>query len=429
MWHKSLGALIVIMASGKSFGLDLRSAVKIGFENSPQVAIARSASEESRWRKVEAFSTYLPSLTAGATYLSDYRYAYTDIAFGGQAVSIPNIIPTTTYTLSAQYTLFEGFGGTNRFRAARSLEKSANEALTWAEFELENHISQQFYRAIAAKSLQDVAEQNVKTLEDHLREANLLKKAGAATNYDVLRVEVQVSQAHSDLLNAQDNTQIELGRLFELLGKEEVEAIEGHLPELDPEMVSNASVSSIQDRADLTSGNDRAEGLRLQELASKAHWLPRISAFWNYQSYNNRNDHYDDWSNFRDAYTLGLNLTWNLFDGFYSTSRSRQAVEQRYQADKSNEMKRLKARQDFDVWKRKFIYYCAVVKARRDEIAKAQESVRLAKEGRRVGARTNTDLLDAETDLNRSQAGYVSAQLGATEALLNLEMATGRRYH
>ena len=60
---------------------------------------------------------------------------------------------------------------------------------------------------------------------------------------------------------------------------------------------------------------------------------------------------------------------------------------------------------------------------------KATESLRLVKEGRRVGARTNTEFLDTETELFRAQAGQVNSQIGAVEALINLELATGQKLY
>lgn len=125
---------------------------------------------------------------------------------------------------------------------------------------------------------------------------------------------------------------------------------------------------------------------------------------------------------------MGLSATWTVFDGLATTARSHEAAEKRFQNEKSTQIKKLKARQDFDVWKRKFTYFCALYHSRQGEVDKAKEALRLAKEGHRVGARTNSDMLDAETDLYRAQAGLVTAQLGAMEALINFERATGRRY-
>ncbi|HEY1080417.1 MAG TPA: TolC family protein, partial [Bdellovibrio sp.] len=49
----------------------------------------------------------------------------------------------------------------------------------------------------------------------------------------------------------------------------------------------------------------------------------------------------------------------------------------------------------------------------------------LSREGHKVGARTNTDVLDAEAELFRAKAGAVNAQIGALEAVFNLELSTG----
>lgn len=420
--------LVLTTIALPSWGMDLSAAVKQAMESSPRVAIARSKVTAADWGRTEAFGRFLPSLEVGATYLSDYRYALTDLTFGGNPSSIPQILPTTTYNLTARYMLFEGFAGWNKVRSSRSMRSASALELDRARFEVEHEVELQFYKVIAARALKTVAEQNLKSLEDHLREARLLRKAGATNDYDLLRVEVQVSQAQSDLLNAEDNIAIESGHLAEVLGRgEPVDAVEGQLPTLDPQLTDGVGTDHLADRADLQAAGDREEGLRYASLAAQSYWSPRLSAFWNYQSYNNRNDRYNDWKNFRDAYTVGLSLTWTLFDGFSSISQAHQAEEMRFQMGKTGQMQRLKARQDFQTWQRKFRYNCAVHRARLTEVSKAEEAVRLAKEGRRVGARTNTDLLDAETDLFRARAGSVTAQLGAVEALLNFELASGRR--
>jgi hypothetical protein len=82
----------------------------------------------------------------------------------------------------------------------------------------------------------------VKTLEDHLNDVRLLKKNGMGTNYDVLRVEVQSSEAKSELLNSDDNVSIALLRLGEELGKEsENRSVKGKLPVLDASLIKDVT--------------------------------------------------------------------------------------------------------------------------------------------------------------------------------------------
>ncbi len=123
---------------------------------------------------------------------------------------------------------------------------------------------------------------------------------------------------------------------------------------------------------------------------------------------------------------MGVNLTWNLFDGFASSAKDHQSIEQKHQAETQLRTLKLKSKQDFEFWKRKLNYYIINYEARLNDIQKSLESVRLAKEGVKVGSRTNTDLLDAEAEVYKAQAGAVNAQMGFIESYYNLELTLGK---
>ena len=172
---------------------------------------------------------------------------------------------------------------------------------------------------------------------------------------------------------------------------------------------------------------NRVEALSYNEKAQNAYWVPRLSVFGQYQYYNNLNNSVTDFDRYRSAYQVGLQLSWNIFDAGVSFSKSKQSTEQFVQAEKTYRLTEIKAEKDLDIWKRKYNYFTLLYKARSSDITRSKESMRLAREGRRVGARSNTDLLDAETDLYRSQAGAVNAQLGGIEALVNLQLSIGKK--
>lgn len=407
--------------------LSLGDALSSARQNSPEVQRSASAKDEAHWRHVGQYSAYLPTVNATANRLLDKKYMFTDIEFGGNPVSIPNIIPTTTYGLNAEINLFDGFASTNRFRAGEKMEHAANREFDWTMFKTDRDVTLQFYRALAARTLQTVAENNLKTLKDHLHDVNLFRSSGLSTNFDVLRVEVQVSEAESELLNANDNAELAKTKLAETLGVDSAVEPNGALPELAPDLITAADAKDpTKSRPDLEALGERVQGLALQAHAENRHWVPKVSAFGSYTYYNNRNDDFDQWNDFRNAYQVGLSLTWNLFDGFKSTAQSHVAVEQQFQAEKTLRAQQLKAKQDLSFWTRKYKYFISVFHARQNDIGKAKESVRLAREGRKVGARTNTDLLDAESELYRAEAGAITAQMGAIEALINVELSLGQ---
>lgn len=395
------------------------------FDQSPTVARAAAATEETSWKRVESFSAFLPTVQAQATRLLDREWLYTNIMFGGNPAVVPQILPTTIYGLGMNWVLFDGFSNVQRYNSARSMEKAGKQDLDWTKFQGSRNVVLLFYRALAAQTLRDVAEANLKTLEDHLNDVQLFKKAGAGTKFDVLRVDVQASEARSELLNATDNMSVSMLRLGELVGIEVADRkLQGQLPVLAPELVKDLKYDESK-RSDLHALEHRVEGLESAASAANKFWVPRVSLGGQYQHYNNLNNEFTG-DGFRDAYSVAVNLNWNLFDGGVSYARDRQAVEQKVQAQKTLQLTRLKSKNDFEFWRRRYLYYASVYQARTNDLAKSTESVRLAKEGRRVGTRTNTDLLDAEAELFRARAGVVNSQIGAVEALINLEVATGQ---
>lgn len=410
--------------------LTLDEALRESSQNSLQIQKSQAGLEEAKWKKTEAYSGFLPSLSANLNYLTDKKYMLLETTIGGNAMTIPQVVPTTQLTLRATLPLFDGFVSTNRLKAGQVSVESAKSDYEWTQFMVTRQVITQFFRSLASQTLKDVAEQNLKTLQDHLRDIQAFKRAGVSTNYDVLRVEVQVSEAQSELLNSQDEAELSKYRLGEVLGHEsEKRPLVGQLPVLSENLISKLNDKILEQRKDIVSLRQKKEASRIQYQSLKDTWAPRISLFGQTDYYNNRNDRFDDNGAFRDAYMIGLNLNWNLFDGLLSTSKTGQSEQQTIQMEKSVKMAEIKAQQDFEFWKRKYKYFCAVYRSRVNDVTRSKEAVRLARVGRRAGVRTSTELLDAESDLFRSRAGQINAQMGSIDALMNLELVSGQKLY
>ncbi len=315
---------------------------------------------------------------------------------------------------------------TNNLRAGNAAESAAINERDWVKFQTERSVALQFYRALATVTLKDVALQNVKMLEDHLKDVKLFRKAGIATKYDQLLVEVKVSAAESELMNAEDNIEIAKRELAEILGHDsEDREITGKLPVLDLNLVTKIDEGKISKRQDITALEYKSQSMGFKESAASRYFVPKLALFGQYQFYNNLTTNLTN--DYRNAYQVGLSLNWNLFDGMSSVARSKQTVQQTYQTERTLRQAKIKATKDLDLWRRKFVYFCNVYKSRLADVEKATESVRPAREAIKVGTKTNTDLLDAESELFHAKAGVVNSQIGSIESLINLELALGEK--
>ena len=127
---------VVVLITGTSHaespaGITLDQVVSQAIQSSLEIKSAQSLSEEASWKRVESYSGFLPSFSAGGSYLLKKKYVLTDLVFGGSPASVPQITPNSSLVLSAQLPLFDGLSSTNRYFAARAFEQSAQQELNF----------------------------------------------------------------------------------------------------------------------------------------------------------------------------------------------------------------------------------------------------------------------------------------------------------
>lgn len=411
-------------------GLTLSEAVKIASENSPELRQSNLAMHSAGLGRMEAISAHLPHIDLHGTHFLDAKYSELRVSLGGAIVEFPTAYPQSDFTFEASLLLFDGFGAINQFRAARLEYEAAKLELEDARFRLEENINVLFQKALAAQEFVKVAEQKIETLEQHLQLAQVNQKVGFSTNVDVLRIEALLEEARADKILAVDNVLIAKNELYQALGVEEdARPIVGTL--LIPESTKAFEDLKLElsERRDVSAQVLREDKQYRLAAASKSEFFPRVTLFAAGQFYK-----YGDFDpavlpsyHFYNAYSVGLRVSWNLFNGGGSIAKSKRAHD--FAKSKVEQTRKLliASPHEFELWKRKFIYNVALYSARKRAEEKSAESVRLATIAVKAGTKTHAEALDAEQELFRARAGVIQAQVGAAEALSKLEVALGHR--
>jgi outer membrane protein TolC len=419
-------ALLFPLATFASETLAIDQALQEGRANNPQYQRAQAAADAAAARSSEALAGYLPRVSVSGSHLLGYRFQLLNVAIGGGApVEFPAIQPQTTLNLDLNWNLFDGFQTTHLYRAARLESSAADLEASHAALAIENDIRLKYYQTLSAQLLAQVADQNVKTLQDHLAKAQAILRGGGSTKLDALRVDVQLSEAMPEQAAARDNLALARMNLSQAMGLEHDDRpLSSALPEPDAgRLPANLTLNSTL-REDLAALANRAEAAANAHLAAGSIWLPRIGFSAETQAYNNLDASVFSTANFRNAYTVAVGFSWNIFD-LGQIARQRVAAAQQVQAERISQAANLRAPADFELWKRRFLTQVQLYKARTHAIESAQESVRLSHLSYEAGTRTSTEVLDTELDLFRARAGAVRAQLDAAESLINLELAVG----
>lgn len=396
-------------------------------DNNPEIRQLRLQHDSAEWQRKKAFSTFMPKLSMSAEHRFGEKFMLMPVSFNGENLSMPVESPYSDLDLRASYTLFEGFGGMNNYKAASLQEEASALELRRAEFHLEREVRSRFYQALGSQTLAAVAGQRVKNLDEHLEQAKRYVKYGYSTNYDSLRIEVQLAEAKTEKIQADDNVVIAKNRLAQIMGLEKIDDnLAGDFPSLDKIVIPADLTAEAQNRDDIKAKLLREESALRLSAASKAWWSPKLNVYADKTYYNFQDRDVVDTNKYQDAYSVGLTLNWEFYDGGASYASQRQAANQAKIAAESTRSAMIQLPQEFDLWKRKYNYSVSVYKSKSVSISQAQEAVRQATLGKRAGTRTVNDLLDSELELDMSKAKMVQSQIDAIEALGNLELASGR---
>jgi len=402
--------------------LSVNQAVSEAEEKSPDLHRAEALAGAASWRKLEALSKNIPHFGISLNHLFDAKFQMFP-----PPLPFTLIQPLNTINLDATWTVFDGLETPAAFFAAKANSDAAELELSRARLEVESDVTVKFYQALAAQKLAAVAAQNVKTLEDHLQQTKNLLSGGEVTRYDLLRVQTQLEEAYPDKITADDNVILSRAMLATAMGQEnDGRVLIGDLPIPDDAIIQKVGSLKITYREDVAALKRRADAASDSHFASQSWYLPAVQLFAQRTFYT-----YTDSSVFSDsyqmAYTLGFRLSWNIFDGGAAIARQKEASYNQLASEASAQAATLRAPNEFETYKRKFTSNVALYRARKRAIDSAEESVRLAKVGFGAGTRTTTDLLDSELDLFRARAGVVRAQVDAAQALINFQLALGRK--
>jgi outer membrane protein TolC len=407
--------------------LTLEEAVQTNYNSSHELKQLRLESESRKWGETKAFAGYLPKLELSASHLFDERFEELELEFNGASLVMPAIQPYTSLGLSASVEIFSGFQTVNETAAAQAASLAAAHRLTRAEQKATATVRTLFFKALGSQALVDVAQQNIATLESHMKDVQARVRGGLSTRFDTLRFEVQLEEARSEKLASENNVVIQRAKLFQTIGtSDDGKPLVGKLPE----DFSRIDLSKLDQKESVREDRE-ALVLTAQEYASsakaaQAHWYPRISVFGSQEWYNNYNESITGSDErFKSAYSVGMLLRWNLYDGGSSFANQRQlalshqaAIEQLAKIDDSVPV-------EIEEAKRRLSYNIINYTAKMSSVRKSEEAVRLARGALSAGAITNTEVLDVVLDLNRAKAATVKSQIDAVEALGDLELALG----
>ena len=265
------------------------------------------------------------------------------------------------------------------------------------------------------------AEKAVSEAQEHRRLAAVRSQAGTGLRSDELRARTHLSSAEQQLITALNDrilTKMQLGITVGLKDGEKADIAEPLTRLARPPQPDELTRAALENRNDLRRTRVELEKADASLKLARSGYLPAIDAFASYQL--NAKDVPFGADN--DAWMTGVNLKWNIFEGFRTNRERDRATAERSAAAQMLEGKtkdiRFQVQESFlrreEMGKR--------LEVARHALLDAEETVRLLSRRFENSLATMVELLDAQTALNQARANLVD-----TEA--NYALAGGRVYY
>src|SRR5213080_419622 len=415
-----LGA--VLSASSKILGAapayTIEQAVAVAQERNPEILIARKKVLAARGSFIEARSGYLPSLSSSGLY--DKRQTQSETNLRQEDYNA---------ILKLEQNLYTGGAVTSQVAIAQLNIAKANYELQEIVSRVTMDVRIAFNELLLNRAKVRVREDSAQVLDEELKNQQQRFSAGIVSKLNVQRAEVALANERPELFNAQTDLKNSYLRLAELFGTDVRPGAQTPPFEISGELQYRPNHADLNDclaRADTNRPviKARQKDIEIEDrqyVLDRSATRPHVRAFSGYEVYSERDPEVGPEFNYGGV--VGINATWNIFDGFATKGRMQATRARREAAVQALAAARRSVASEvrsafFDLQQAQ-----RVLESETKNVQTADEALDVAKGNFAAGLGTQLDILQAASDVTRTRTTRLSAIYLHNAALARLAHA------
>jgi outer membrane protein TolC len=410
------------LAVNASESWTLERALDYALAHNPDARIAQQRIAAAQAGLEQANSAFWPRLQVQSSYtrtdnpMMVFGSILNQRAYPGPSLNFNDVPDVDDLNARGIVTVPLYAGGRNV--AGRQAAKASTEASKQDSAAVRNalgfEVSQTFYTVLKTRQFIHAAEAAVHSFETNLVVAQKRLDGGTLLKSDALDIEVRLAQSREDLVRARNANILAERALRNLLG---IEGGEFAVTDTAP-VISAPDAEDFSQRPELAAARERESAAQAQVRSSKSGYQPRVSAFGSL-------DHDYGWVTGGDgnSYTAGVMLQWDLWDGFSTRAKAREAKANLESA--REEQRKLRLALDLEVEQARL-----ELKAANERLAvsskaveQAEESASLTRNRFEQGLALSTQLIDSETALVAARVRRAEAESDQHIAIAALRKA------
>lgn len=466
--------------------LSLEEAVRLAESQSEQLQIARAGVTRASGQQMQARSQYLPQLNGTGSYQRTLRTQFSALAGGGgqdssatppgptlDPVCAPNIPAGATpaeraaalaqaescasdsplggidfskvgfgarnawvFGLSFSQNLFSGGRVSGNNAAATAGRRAAEVEVGAQRAQLVLDVAQAYYNAALAQRLVTLADSTLVQTEEVLRQTQVARKVGAQSEFELLRAQVTRDNARPVVIQRRGDRDVALLRLKQLLNLPLEEPVV-LTTDIDQPVQADAVVpAAYAGRLDPAAAADTttdqrapvrqaSEAVRAQEgllRAARGERWPALQLVSSYQRLFYPTSAFPSWSDFRENWTVGAQMSVPLFTGGRLRGTELVARGNLQEAQARFELARELASLDTRVAINQLQQAQSAWDASAGVVEQAQKAYRIDQIRFREGISTQTDLLQSRILLEQATANRAVAARDLAVARIRLAL-------
>ena len=299
-------------------------------------------------------------------------------------------------------------------QAAKATTEAARQDSAAVRNTLAFEVSRAYYSVLKTRKFIEAAEASVGAYQTNLTVARRQLEGGTLLKSGELDLEVRLAQSREDLVRARNATALAAHALRNLLGIEENEFT---VADLAPAVAAPDS-GDFSQRPELAAVRERENAAQAKVQSSKGGYQPRVSAFGSL-------DYDYGWVTHGDgkSYTAGVLAQWDLWDGFATRSKVREANAELETAHE--DQRKLRMALDLEVQQARLDVAAAQerMEVTSKTVEQATESARLTRDRFGQGLALPSQLIDSETALLGARVRRAEAESDLHIAIAALRKA------
>ena len=413
--------------------------------NNPNLKAIASQVDQAKSNLRAQISAWYPTLSVSASSFPSFTNSesYTSLpdgTFNSGTTGVNQISARgITAGLSVNWALINPQRVPQIASARDQFEQAKNQYLI-ALRELRLQAAQAYFQLQLADDQVRIGQESVRASLVSLRDARARFQAGVATKLEVLQAETQLGRDEQLLTNSiasQSIARRSLARLLDLpqtvtpTAKEPLRVLGVWTPSLQESIVAAYAFreelsNAILDISVANSNSNAARGAVQPFLNIFETLTASRNSGGTISSFSPALSTYGDGSfNYSVSNSVGLGLTWSIFDGGKAMAQSRQfkqkAAENAFKFADQRDTIRFQVEQSFYQLRQ----HNRDIQTTSREVISARESLRLARLRYQAGVTTQREVVDTQRDLTQAEVAYATALANYNTSLAELRRRTG----